>query len=156
MKNYFYYFLVTYTALCFYLSDRFWVRKNHWLWAKNMDILWHSRICRSGNHPQQRPWHLGGLLVPRNPYVWAADRNVSEYSRPISYPYRKNWIIWIVVWNHMKFAYYELYYDVVWSVHTCVLALYESLYTVVWSLYNLFFYNLRKRVQILDEGAYWI
>ena len=46
------------------------------LWEEDVDLLRNAGIRSARDHPEQRPRHLSRLLVPGDPDVRAADRQV--------------------------------------------------------------------------------
>lgn len=57
-----------------------------------MDLLRDAGVCSTRDHLEQRPRHLGWLLVPRNPHVWAPNWQVHS-GLVILEPFPANWRI---------------------------------------------------------------
>lgn len=55
-----------------------------------MDLLWDAGVCSTRDHLEQRPRHLGRLLVSRNPHVWAVNWQVHTWL-VILEPFPANW-----------------------------------------------------------------
>lgn len=54
----------------------FWLCKENRIWKENMDFLWNPGVRSPRDHPEQRSWHFGRLLVTGNLNVWTPDWQV--------------------------------------------------------------------------------
>lgn len=83
-------FIVIKLEIFFLISGRLWLCKEDRLWEKNMDLLRDAGVCSTRDHLEQRPWHLGRLLVSRNPHVWTLNWQVHT-GLVILEPFPANW-----------------------------------------------------------------
>lgn len=55
-----------------------WICQTNWFEQKDLDVLWYTRVCRSGDYSEQRSWSFRRLLVSRHSHIRIANRKVSS------------------------------------------------------------------------------